>query len=449
MLVLCVAPGVLAETSTLEQAKELFRQGVTLLDAGDTERALEYFLRSRELVPSGKNTVNAAICMERLGRYDEALELYEEVVLRFARDLDEQDRSNLTPVMQSLRARIGYLDLSANVEGLVTIGGRPRGRLPLRTALRVLPGSPRLRITQDGYRPFESELEIHSGETQRLDARLEPLSVENTARTQVPGQTPGTPPTLAAQPARRRQPLPWYFDVSVRGGALYGPVSRAGIESSCPGFCAGNRGLWGAQGTLALGAHHVSGWGVELAAGYWSFRQRLNRAVFDHYSYSGGSALVTYAFEQTLVGHGPFGLLQGRFEQHLAWGLAFSSRAGAGLWLGQFETETRGQAWTSGAAEPLRASISPSVAEAAPFVALSLGVGRRLGRVTLSVDLGVLYLPLPGPALGGPALGASGDCDVSQPASVGCSPNSHRLEQERSHGSFFMVTPQLGGQYAF
>lgn len=441
MLVLCMGRGALAETSTLEQAKELFRQGVTLLDAGDTERALEHFLRSRELVPSGKNTVNAAICLELLGRYDEALELYEEVGVRFARDLEEQDRTNLAPVMQSLRTRIGYLDLSANVEGLVTIAGRPRGRLPLRTALRVLPGSPMLRITQEGYRAFETELVIHAGETQRLDARLEPLPASAAQPRDRPGPSP--------KPRRRQQPLPWDFDVSVRGGALYGPVSRAGMESSCPAFCAGNRSVWGVQGALAFGARHLSGWGVELAAGYWSFQQRLNRAVFDRYSYSGGSALVTYAFEQTLVGRGPFGLLQGRFERPVSWGLVFSSRAGAGLWLGRFTTEARGQAWTSTAAEPLRAGSSPSVAEAAPFVALSLGVGRRLGRVALSLDLGVLYLPLPGPVLGGPALGASGDCEVSQPGSVGCSPNSHRLEQERTHGSFFMVTPQLGGRYAF
>src|SRR5678816_3105355 len=49
------------------QARELNRQGVKLLDAGDTERALDFFLRSRALAPSTKNTANAAICLDRLG----------------------------------------------------------------------------------------------------------------------------------------------------------------------------------------------------------------------------------------------------------------------------------------------------------------------------------------------------------------------------------------------
>src|SRR5437899_1731317 len=100
----------------LDEAKELFRRGVALLGAGDTERALDYFLRSRERLPSSKNTVNAAICLERLGREDEALEMYEEVLTRFSADLDTEDRQSLEPIMTALRKRIGYLQLSSNVD---------------------------------------------------------------------------------------------------------------------------------------------------------------------------------------------------------------------------------------------------------------------------------------------------------------------------------------------
>src|SRR3954470_16265602 len=57
----------------LALAKDLFRKGVALLQADDVERALSYFLRSRTEQASAKNTGNAAICLSRLGRYDEAL----------------------------------------------------------------------------------------------------------------------------------------------------------------------------------------------------------------------------------------------------------------------------------------------------------------------------------------------------------------------------------------
>jgi PEGA domain len=153
----------------------MFRRGVALLDAGDTERALEAFVRSREFVPSAKNTVNAAICLERLGRLDEALDMYEEVLARFAANLDEEDRKSLAPVTAGLRQRIGYLELSSNVDGLVVVDGRSRGRLPLTTALRLLPGERRVRVVKDGYRTFEQVIEVAAGRSTPLDAKLQPL----------------------------------------------------------------------------------------------------------------------------------------------------------------------------------------------------------------------------------------------------------------------------------
>jgi PEGA domain len=169
---------LLAETDAerLERAKALFREGNALLAVGDPERALERFLRSRSAVASGKNTVNAAICLERIGRYDEALEMYEELLVRFPQDLDEQDRENLGPAIASLRERLGSVDISANVEGLVVVDGRPRGRLPRTTVLRVIAGKRLLRVIQEGYRSFELTLQVQPNVVITVDASLEPLN---------------------------------------------------------------------------------------------------------------------------------------------------------------------------------------------------------------------------------------------------------------------------------
>ncbi len=174
----------------LEQAKALFRQGNALLAAGDPERALEKFLASREAVASGKNTANAAICLQRLGRYDEALDMYEELLARFSADLDEQDRQNLAPIMARLRAGLGSLDISSNVEALVTIDGKPRGRLPRATALRALPGRRRVRIVNEGYRTFDVVVSVRAGESVAVDAPLEPLSGLGALRVEQAGAEP-------------------------------------------------------------------------------------------------------------------------------------------------------------------------------------------------------------------------------------------------------------------
>ena len=160
----------------LALAKDLFRKGVVLLQADDTERALDYFLRSRAEQASAKNTGNAAICLSRLGRYDEALEMYEELLLRFSADLDAEDRATLVPAMAALREKVGRIHLSANVDGLVVIDGRARGKLPFSAPLRVLAGTHTVRVFKEGYVAYEARVEVSARAPTDVDARLTPLA---------------------------------------------------------------------------------------------------------------------------------------------------------------------------------------------------------------------------------------------------------------------------------
>jgi hypothetical protein len=165
-----------ASAGALAAAKDLFKKGVTLLEAGDLERALDYFLESRKAYPSSKNTGNAALCLDRLGRYDEALEMYEELLLKFGGDLDADDRANIGPAMAALRAKVGGLSLSSNVDGQVVIDGRARGRLPLTSPIRLLRGRHLVRVIKDGYAPFERSVVVDVGRTISLDVELAPLA---------------------------------------------------------------------------------------------------------------------------------------------------------------------------------------------------------------------------------------------------------------------------------
>jgi PEGA domain-containing protein len=160
----------------LALAKDLFRKGVALLQADDVERALSYFLRSRAEQASAKNTGNAAICLSRLGRYDEALEMYEELLLRFSADLDAEDRATLVPAMAALRDKVGAVSLSASVNGLVVIDGRARGTLPFSAPIRVLGGKHTIRIFKEGYVAYEAHVDVPIGSTIAVDARLAPLA---------------------------------------------------------------------------------------------------------------------------------------------------------------------------------------------------------------------------------------------------------------------------------
>jgi PEGA domain len=427
------------QASQLVQAKELFRRGVALLNAGQTEPALEAFLRSRAVLPSSKNTVNAAICLERLGRYDEAFELYQEVVARFAGDLAPEDRENLAPVIAALRKKIGYLELSANAAGAVTVAGRPRGVLPFNAALPILPGRQTIRIQKDGYDPFESTVELRAGDTKRMNARLEPWVA------QVGSSLEEAEPARVAPAASRTRVRPrrWQLELGANLGGLYTPRTHAGLEAYCRALCGRDRGVLGAMAELSIALRHRSGLGAELAGGYAFYRQKLARAAFD--------GDVTYALDETLMARGVTTELRARFDRPLGLGLDFSSSAGGGLWFSAYTSQVSGLAWTvrptgATAAQSLPKTSSASASDSSPFISLSLGLEHQIVKTSIGLALAAWFFPTTGSRAGGPTLGAGPPCSVSTQNALGCS--SRALERERTHGNFWLLNPQLTLRYA-
>jgi hypothetical protein len=159
-----------------DAALDLFRRGMALFRSGDLEQALPLLLESRRLFESKGNTLNAAICLERLGRFDEALELYEETVASFGARLDQDERAAIPRVLEALRAKIGSLEISANVRtAAVLVDGRERAKLPLGAPVRLLPGVHLVRLMSAGYQPFEQKVRLEAGQRTKLDATLERL----------------------------------------------------------------------------------------------------------------------------------------------------------------------------------------------------------------------------------------------------------------------------------
>jgi hypothetical protein len=171
-----------APDSAVDEARAELRKGLALFQAGDAERALAFFLRSLAIFPAKGNTLDAAICLDRLGRYDEALELYEEVIASFAAAFTDEERTSVPQAMSTLRTRVGSLLVSANVDGTVVIDGRARGKLPLASAIRLLPGRHQVRVLRDEYVTFQRDIDVAVGAAVSLDARLEPLQASGGLR---------------------------------------------------------------------------------------------------------------------------------------------------------------------------------------------------------------------------------------------------------------------------
>ena len=153
-----------------------------MLEAGDAERALDFFLRSREAYASPQNTINAALCLERLGRFDESLEMYEFALSTLADKLDADDRAAIARASTTLLQKVANLQVSANTTGAVLIDGRERGKVPQAVPLRVLGGKHVVRIVKDGYRTYEATIDVKPGESARVDGKLEPLAAAGQLR---------------------------------------------------------------------------------------------------------------------------------------------------------------------------------------------------------------------------------------------------------------------------
>ena len=140
-------------------------------------------MKSRALVPSVPNVANAAVCFSKLGRYDEALELYEELLTKHDAKITADERASLSAEMGTLRAKVGSVDVLANVTGgMLVIDGRQRGKIPLLSPVRVLPGEHVVHIIAKGHETFQTKVQVEIGQTASVNAKLKVLTSAGTLR---------------------------------------------------------------------------------------------------------------------------------------------------------------------------------------------------------------------------------------------------------------------------
>jgi hypothetical protein len=122
------------------------------------------------------NTLNAALCLGELGRYDEALELYESVLTDFRETVTAEQKQTVAAESARLRDLVGSVTVVANVDGQLVIDGRPRGRLPLHGPVRLLPGEHVVRVLKEGYESFDKTVVVEIGKTAPIQAELRVLA---------------------------------------------------------------------------------------------------------------------------------------------------------------------------------------------------------------------------------------------------------------------------------
>jgi len=173
-------------------ALQRFEKGKAMFKSGLFSAALAEFLESRKLYSTRNATNNAALCLTELGRFDEALDMYEALLKEFP-DSPEDVRLPAEKEVLRLRGLVGTIDVTAaEVGAAISIDGRARGAYPPVSPLRVTSGSHLVRVNKEGFVPFEGRVDVAGGDTVRVAAVLRPHDR--------PGQAHVTPARATSSP---------------------------------------------------------------------------------------------------------------------------------------------------------------------------------------------------------------------------------------------------------
>jgi hypothetical protein len=196
------AHGQPATDADRASALELLGRGDEAFRRGDIDGALRLFRKSRATNATGRVAFRAAMCLERLARLDEALDMYEEAS-HSPSELNDNERQAIARALTELGPRAGFVQVSATVRGWLVVDGVARARLPLTSPIHALVGVHRVRVVADGYDSFDEAVAVRVGEVSGIDARLAPLSIAGRLHVE------GVPAATVFVDGAPRGPAPW------------------------------------------------------------------------------------------------------------------------------------------------------------------------------------------------------------------------------------------------
>jgi hypothetical protein len=157
-------------------AKEHFLKGVDLMDKQAWDAALAEFMVALVAYPTSNTRKNAALCLQKLQRFDEALEMWQARLKQFGPQLTPAEMDASNKAILELKPLVGYLEIECDTDGAsVVIDGRERGRTPLGVPVIVSAGTRLVRIVKEGFVPFEAKPSVAGKATVKLEAHMEAL----------------------------------------------------------------------------------------------------------------------------------------------------------------------------------------------------------------------------------------------------------------------------------
>lgn len=169
-------PAATEDSPARAKAKAHFLRGVEHTDRAEWDAAVVEFLASRASLPTSNNTYNAAVALRKAKRFDEAVDMYETLLREFP-EIVKSEKEIAERELEQLRASVGSIELTRGVPNAkIVVDGRERGVYPLTAPLRVGTGSHTVRVSADGYLPFEARVDVVGGQRAQVVVVLAALT---------------------------------------------------------------------------------------------------------------------------------------------------------------------------------------------------------------------------------------------------------------------------------
>lgn len=221
-----MAPAVQAAPTAREEGKARFERAIRFFEDGQYEVALVEFRASMAAYKSRAAALDIAICLRKLGRYDEELEVLDEVKRDFP-PTNKSETAEIETARKEALDRVALVTVTVTErDATVRVDGRERGKSPLEP-LRISAGARRISVEKEGYRTFETTLDLPARVEKTVAVTLVPVETHAVAPSAPP------PPLPPPPPAKRSAPL---WPAFVIGGA---GVAAAGVGLAFLGLRAG------------------------------------------------------------------------------------------------------------------------------------------------------------------------------------------------------------------
>jgi len=186
------------DQATRDAARLHFTAGREALTAERFEEALTEFRAANELIPAAPALYNVGICLRKLHRDVEALEIFRGYLTTYANpttDRDRQQRTEVENLVEEIQDTVGTVQVNVNVSGAtVLVDGQVVGAAPLGHPVEVVAGPHTFRAEAEGYRPAEEAVRVEAG--QQISVTLAPATLTTTATVNLSSNVPGAVATL-------------------------------------------------------------------------------------------------------------------------------------------------------------------------------------------------------------------------------------------------------------